>query len=104
MLRVNQSWTRRSIDTYAKSPGARMSYHVARTRSLSLQAFMCSSCGSVDVYWNGKRIRTISLYTPRAGSHLLPVASFSGMTSGDVLLVTRDARFVAVSGLATRGF
>jgi hypothetical protein len=103
LLRVSTAWHRRTADVYAQTTGARMSYHVALTRTLALQVYTCPSCGAVTVYWNGRVIKNLDLRSS-TGRKRIPIATFSGLTHGDLLIVTKNAHLVSVSGLATRGF
>jgi hypothetical protein len=80
--------------------GAKMTRTDVVAERLYLVATTCSSCGSVQVRWNGALLKTVSL---RSGStarrQVLHVHSFSSARPGTVTITTTNGKRVIVEGL-----
>jgi subtilisin family serine protease len=70
-------------------------------RVLVLVATRCRGCGTVEVLWNGRRLRRINLGSRRlARTQLIPIASFEDVRRGRVQVrVTSSRRPVRIEGL-----
>ncbi|MDX6227920.1 MAG: hypothetical protein QOI76_1310 [Frankiales bacterium] len=68
---------------------------------LSLVATRCPGCGAVDVFWNGKRIKHVSLAGHVRHRLIIPLGLFSRATKGTLLFrVTTAGRPVVIEGVA----
>ena len=102
-------WTRISGATYYRSTAVR-SYSFSRSltrtgvvaKRVALVASTCPTCGSVRVYWNGVRVKTISLRSStRRNRVLLGALSFGSVRTGTLkLVVGTSSRRVKVDGVA----
>ncbi len=70
-------------------------------KRLSVLVTKCPRCGTVTVFWNGTRVRTLSLAAPTRTSAIVDVASFPAVRMGTVRIrVTSARKRVEVDGLA----
>ena len=70
------------------------------TRSVSLVAATCPTCGAVGVYWNGALLKTVSLRGATGYRKVLPVVDFGAGRSGT--LTIRSLGAVQVDGVVVR--
>jgi flagellar hook assembly protein FlgD len=108
-LAPSTGWTRGSASAYylgtiskASAAGRTLTRTGVVTRYLSLVATTCGTCGSVDVFWNGNLLRTISLNGPLAYRKVISVGDFGTARSGTLVLKTRTAARVYIDGVALR--
>jgi len=81
--------------------GATLTRKGVKGRQVTIVAKTCTGCGSVAVYWNGARIRTVSLAsTTTRYRKVITVLSFSEVRTGTLKLVVRSSgRRVVVDGI-----
>ena len=54
-----------------------------QTKAIYLVATRCPTCGTVGVSWNGRRIRTISLYAARRTTRtVIGMTTFTSLKTG----------------------
>lgn len=72
-----------------------------RTKSLSLFATTCPTCGSVGVYWNGRLLKTVSLASSTTATkqvfHI--TTSLSPSQAGTLVIKTLSAKRVHIDGV-----
>jgi hypothetical protein len=75
---------------------------VVVAKRVAVVASTCPTCGSVKVYWNGVRVKTISLHSSTSRNRvLLGALSFSSVRTGTPkLVVGTSSRRVTVDGVA----
>ncbi len=108
-LARSRGWTRITGAAYYRSTAVRgygFGRSLTRTgvvaKRVALVASTCPTCGSVKVYWNGVRVRTISLRSSTSRSKvILGALSFSSVRTGTLkLVVGTSSRRVTVDGIA----
>ena len=107
-LSAGAGWTRASGATYyagtvtsTRTTGAVLTRTGVQARRLALVATRCAACGSVDVYWNGALIKTISLYQAvTAHKQLVPISTFTAPRTGTLTIRTRSTKPVYIDGVA----
>ena len=72
-----------------------------RARRLALVVTRCPGCGTVSVYWNGSRLRTVRLGSNlRRNRQVVHLAAFDHLVRGSISIrVTSVGRPVAIDGL-----
>jgi hypothetical protein len=90
----NSGWSRSTGSSFyngtvsvARSRGVRLSFPSLRAKYLSVGVQMCSSCRYLEVFWNGKLLKRMYLYSSTAKWAHVPLASFGSVTSGKLELV-----------------
>jgi hypothetical protein len=83
-------WTRvvrggRSLDV-TTTPGAALTTKVTSAKDLTLIAETCRTCGSLEVLWQGRVIKRISLRSSRRTVRKLPLATFTTPRAGTLKL------------------
>jgi hypothetical protein len=107
-IKYSGSWQKQSSTAYFGGTSYRTTQHGAKgvrsnvnARELALVATTCSSCGTVDVLWNGTVIGHVNLASAH-GSHkrLIPIRRFTSVRQGTVTLrVTSTGKRVEIEGL-----
>ena len=107
-LTRSRGWTRITGAGYYRSTAVRTATFgrtLTRTgvvaKRVALVASTCPTCGSVRVYWNGVRVKTISLRASTSRNRvLLGALSFSSVRTGTLkLVVSTSSRRVTVDGV-----
>jgi alpha-tubulin suppressor-like RCC1 family protein len=91
------------VDYYTKTFGATVTRTGVRAQRLYLVATECASCGTIQVLWNGKVVRAISLYRPTTmRKQLVALATFSRTQAGTLTVrdISGPTKVVIVEGLA----
>jgi uncharacterized repeat protein (TIGR01451 family) len=89
-----------SASVRATARGAELRLAGLRAHKLFMLAVACPGCGSVQVLWNGKPLRTIGLRASTRTKRVFAVASFPALARGTLLL-----RVVSASGsVSVQGF
>ena len=72
-----------------------------KARTIALVVSKCPTCGSVNVLWNGTRVKTVSLKGKGAHRVVVPVKTFTSVRTGTVTIkvITRK-KTVTVEGLS----
>ncbi|HVL90848.1 MAG TPA: hypothetical protein VM841_11515 [Actinomycetota bacterium] len=70
----------------ARSSGATMTLSNIRAREIDMRVQMCRACRYIDVYWNGQRIKQMSLWTNDPAIVSVRLASFSSLQTGTLQL------------------
>ena len=87
--------------TQATARGVSLQLKNVKALRLSLVASRCSTCGKVDVIWNGSKIKTIDLKGAAASKFVFPIKTFSSVTAGDLIMkVATSGKKVAIDGVA----
>jgi hypothetical protein len=86
-----------------KTKGAKMTRTSIVAKKVSLVVTKCTSCGTVEVRWNGKVVKTVSLVASKTvHKQVVDVASFATAQTG-TLTVTNTApngKSVVLEGVA----
>ena len=101
------SWLRRFADGYyartyslASRTGAALVLHNVETHRLALLATRCPACGTVQVLWNGKLLKQVSLTSSTfARRQLVTLASFPSVQTGTVRIRVSSSRPVRIDAL-----
>jgi hypothetical protein len=91
------------VDYNTRTFGAKMTRAGIRAQRLYLIATECANCGAVQVVWNGKLLRTISLYKPVTMRRQVVALGIFAKTQAGTLSVTdvsASTKVVIVEGLA----
>lgn len=81
----------------ASSSGATLTLSNVRARRIDMRVQMCRACRYIDVYWNGRRIKQMSLYTTDPRMISVSLASFASMQVGTLKLVVTSPVIVVDS-------
>lgn len=71
----------------ARSGGASMTLTNIRAREIDMRVQMCEACRYIDVYWNGQRIKQMSLYTTNPRMISVTLANLPSVQIGTLRLV-----------------
>ena len=66
--------------------GAIMTLSNIRAREINMRVQMCRACRYIDVYWNGQRIKQMSLYTTDPRMIIVNLANFASLQTGTLQL------------------
>lgn len=81
----------------AWNSGASMTLSNIRAREIDMRVQMCRACRYIDVYWNGNRIKQMSLYTTDPRMISVTLASFPSVQTGTLRLVVTSPVIVVDS-------
>ncbi len=72
-----------------------------QAKRISIVATTCKSCGAVKVYWNGKVVATVNLYSATTVKRkVIPITTFSTVRTGTLLVRSwSDDKWVTIDGL-----
>ncbi len=107
-LARSAGWTARTGTGYYKGTflkawefRASLSRGGLQAKGISIVATTCKTCGVVKVYWNGKVVATVSLYSAATVKRkVIPVATFSAVRTGTVTIRSwSDDKSVIIDGL-----
>ncbi len=86
---------------YSATKGAAFSRSKIVATRVAVVVTRCKGCGTVDVYWNNKKIKSLNLNDTRTRyQQVLEVASFTRATSGTLkVVVTSSGKRVYVEGV-----
>ena len=102
-------WTAGTSSSYYRSTwlrsytaGATLTRTGVKAASISLLVTTCRTCGTVKVYWNSTRLKTISLYSATTVTkRLIAVKSFGYNRSGTLTIkVSSSGKKVIIDGVA----
>jgi hypothetical protein len=98
-------WTRKASPgfhggtyTMSSSRGARLVRAGIEARQLVLLASTCRGCGSLQAYWNGRLLKTISLHDKPVVKRVT-LATFPSAQTGTLVLRVASRRQVRIDGL-----
>lgn len=98
-LGTSTPYYRGTVST-TKTLGATLTRTGVQAKRLAVVASRCPGCGTVEVYWNGKRIRTISLdATTTSHKQVIPVATFTTAQSGTLVLKAVKSAVTRIDGV-----
>lgn len=107
-LTASSGWTRStgaayyaSTITRTNTTGRTLTRTSVQAHRIFVVATTCAACGTVRVYWNGHLLKTVSLYASTTHyRQVIGVTTFTGVSTGTVLIKTTTSKPVYLDGLA----
>lgn len=85
----------------ATKKGKSLTLKNLRAKTVTLVVTKCPTCGSIDVKWNGLKVKTVSLKGAAKSRVLVKVASFSSVRTGTLTFTSKvTGKPVIVEGVA----
>ena len=90
----------RSTYLSSTSKGAKLTRTGVKARRIALVASTCSTCGSVQVYWGTKLLKTVSLKGATVNRKVFTIVTFAAVSSGTLSIkVSTTGKKVMIDGV-----